>query len=183
MTLSVHCHNDRGTGVAAAELAMLAGADRVEGCLFGNGERSGNVDLVTLALNLYTQGIHPGWISRTSTSVARAVEEATRPPIHPRHPYIGDLVFTAFSGIASGCDQEGLQCAAAGRAVGSAIPADRSCGSGAHLRECHSHQQSVGEGRYCVPARTRFWRGDAAADAGGVQCDCSAERRMLPRLR
>jgi 2-isopropylmalate synthase len=98
ITLSVHTHNDRGTGVAAAELAMLAGADRVEGCLFGNGERSGNVDLVTLALNLYTQGIHPGLDFSDINSVGRAVEEATRLPIHPRHPYIGDLVFTSFSG-------------------------------------------------------------------------------------
>src|SRR5690349_12851839 len=98
VVLSVHTHNDRGTGVAAAELAMLAGADRVEGCLFGNGERSGNVDLVTLALNLYTQGIHPGLDFSDINSIGRAVEEATRLPIHPRHPYIGDLVFTSFSG-------------------------------------------------------------------------------------
>jgi len=98
VTLSVHTHNDRGTGVAAAELAMLAGADRVEGCLFGNGERSGNVDLVTLALNLYTQGIHPGLDFSDINSIGRAVEEATRLPIHPRHPYVGDLVFTSFSG-------------------------------------------------------------------------------------
>jgi 2-isopropylmalate synthase len=98
ITISVHTHNDRGTGVAAAELALLAGADRVEGCLFGNGERSGNVDLVTLALNMYTQGLHPGLDFSDINSVARAVEEATRLPIHPRHPYIGDLVFTAFSG-------------------------------------------------------------------------------------
>ena len=98
VTLSVHTHNDRGTGVAAAELAMLAGAQRVEGCLFGNGERSGNVDLVTLALNLYTQGVHPGLDFSDINAVGRAVEEATRLPIHPRHPYIGDLVFTAFSG-------------------------------------------------------------------------------------
>jgi 2-isopropylmalate synthase len=98
VTLSVHTHNDRGTGVAAAELAMLAGAQRVEGCLFGNGERSGNVDLVTLALNLYTQGIHPGLDFSDINALGRAVEEATRLPIHPRHPYVGDLVFTAFSG-------------------------------------------------------------------------------------
>jgi 2-isopropylmalate synthase len=98
VVLSVHTHNDRGTGVAAAELGMLAGAQRVEGCLFGNGERSGNVDLVTLALNFYSQGIHPGLDFSDINSVARAVEEATRLPIHPRHPYVGDLVFTAFSG-------------------------------------------------------------------------------------
>ena len=96
--ISVHPHNDRGTAVAAAELAVMAGADRVEGCLFGNGERTGNVDLVTLALNLYTQGIDPGLDFSNINEVARIVEESTRLPIHPRHPYVGDLVFTAFSG-------------------------------------------------------------------------------------
>lgn len=96
--LSVHTHNDRGCAIAAAELAQLAGADRVEGCLFGNGERTGNVDLVTLALNLYTQGIHPGLDFSHINDVARTVEDCTQLPIHPRHPYVGDLVFTAFSG-------------------------------------------------------------------------------------
>jgi 2-isopropylmalate synthase len=96
--ISVHPHNDRGTAVAAAELAVMAGADRVEGCLFGNGERTGNVDLVTLALNLYTQGVDPGLDFSNINEVARIVEESTRLPIHPRHPYVGDLVFTAFSG-------------------------------------------------------------------------------------
>jgi 2-isopropylmalate synthase len=98
VAVSLHTHNDRGTGVAAAELGLLAGADRVEGCLFGNGERSGNVDLVTLALNFYSQGIHPGLDFSDINAVAREVEHATRLPIHPRHPYVGDLVFTAFSG-------------------------------------------------------------------------------------
>ena len=106
--LSVHTHNDRGTGVAAAELGMLAGAQRVEGCLFGNGERSGNVDLVTLALNFYSQGIHPGLDFSDINSVARAVEEATRLPIHPRHPYVGDLVFTAFSGSHQDAIKKGM---------------------------------------------------------------------------
>ena len=96
--LSVHPHNDRGTAVAAAELAMLAGAERVEGCLFGNGERTGNVDLVTLALNLYTQGIAPGLDFSDINAVARTAEDCTQLPVHPRHPYVGDLVFTAFSG-------------------------------------------------------------------------------------
>ncbi len=96
--LSVHTHNDRGSAIAAAELAQLAGADRVEGCLFGNGERTGNVDIVTLALNLYTQGVHPGLDFSSINDVARAVEDCTQLPIHPRHPYVGDLVFTAFSG-------------------------------------------------------------------------------------
>ena len=108
MVLSVHTHNDRGTGVAAAELGMLAGAQRVEGCLFGNGERSGNVDLVTLALNFYSQGIHPGLDFSDINSVARAVEEATRLPIHPRHPYVGDLVFTAFSGSHQDAIKKGM---------------------------------------------------------------------------
>ncbi len=98
IVLSVHPHNDRGTGVACAEQALLAGAQRVEGCLFGNGERSGNLDLVTLALNLYSQGIAPGLDFSDIAAVARIAEECTALPIHPRHPYVGDLVFTAFSG-------------------------------------------------------------------------------------
>lgn len=96
--ISVHPHNDRGTAVASAELAVLAGAERVEGCLFGNGERTGNVDLVTLALNLYTQGVHPGLDFSDIDSVRKIVEECNQLPVHPRHPYVGDLVFTAFSG-------------------------------------------------------------------------------------
>jgi 2-isopropylmalate synthase len=96
--LSVHPHNDRGTAVAAAEFAVMAGADRIEGCLFGNGERTGNVDLVTLALNLYTQGIHPGLDFSDIDEVRRCAEYCNQLPVHPRHPYAGDLVFTAFSG-------------------------------------------------------------------------------------
>ena len=98
IVLSVHPHNDRGTAVAAAEFSVMAGADRVEGCLFGNGERTGNVDLVTLALNLYTQGIHPGLDFSDIDEVRRCVEYCNQLPVHPRHPYAGDLVFTAFSG-------------------------------------------------------------------------------------
>lgn len=96
--ISVHPHNDRGTAVAAAELAVMAGADRVEGCLFGNGERTGNVDLVTLALNLYSQGVHPGLNFSDIDRVRKLVEDCTQLPVHPRHPYAGELVFTAFSG-------------------------------------------------------------------------------------
>jgi len=96
--ISLHPHNDRGTAIAAAELGLMAGADRVEGCLFGNGERTGNVDLVTLALNMYTQGVHPGLDFSDINAVARTFEHCTQLPIHPRHPYVGDLVFTAFSG-------------------------------------------------------------------------------------
>ncbi len=98
VVLSVHPHNDRGCAVAAAELAVMAGAQRVEGCLFGNGERTGNVDLVTLALNLYSQGVDPGLDFSDINGVARTVEACTQLPVHPRHPYAGDLVFTAFSG-------------------------------------------------------------------------------------
>ncbi len=96
--ISLHPHNDRGTAVAAAELGLMAGADRVEGCLFGNGERTGNVDLVTLALNMHTQGVDPGLDFSDINAVARTYEHCTQLPIHPRHPYVGDLVFTAFSG-------------------------------------------------------------------------------------
>jgi 2-isopropylmalate synthase len=108
VTISVHPHNERGTGVAAAELALLAGAQRIEGCLFGNGERCGNVDLVTLALNLYTQGIDPGLDFSDINAVARIVEESTKLPIHPRHPYVGDLVFTAFSGSHQDAIKKGM---------------------------------------------------------------------------
>jgi 2-isopropylmalate synthase len=98
IVLSVHPHNDRGTGTAAAELALMAGADRVEGCLFGNGERTGNVDLVNIALNLYTQGVSPGLDFSDIDAVRRTVEHCNQLPVHPRHPYVGDLVFTSFSG-------------------------------------------------------------------------------------
>ncbi len=96
--LSLHPHNDRGTGVAAAELGLMAGADRVEGCLFGNGERTGNCDLVTVALNLYTQGVAPGLDFSNIEEVVQTVTYCNQLPVHPRHPYAGELVFTAFSG-------------------------------------------------------------------------------------
>lgn len=96
--LSVHTHNDRGGAVAAAELALLAGADRVEGTLLGNGERTGNLDIVTLAMNLYSQGIDPGLDLSDPDAIIRVVEECTGIPVHPRHPWVGELVFTAFSG-------------------------------------------------------------------------------------
>lgn len=108
VVLSVHPHNDRGCAVAAAELAVMAGADRVEGCLFGNGERTGNVDLVTLALNLYTQGVHPELDFSAIDEVAQLARECTALPIHPRHPYVGDLVYTAFSGSHQDAIRKGL---------------------------------------------------------------------------
>ncbi|MEV0221773.1 2-isopropylmalate synthase [Streptomyces sp. NPDC050704] len=120
--LSVHPHNDRGTGVACAELAVLAGAQRVEGCLFGNGERTGNVDLVTLALNLYAQGVNPMIDFSDIDAVREVVEHCNRLPVHPRHPYGGDLVHTAFSGthqdaIAKGLAQHAKQAAETGLSV------------------------------------------------------------------
>jgi 2-isopropylmalate synthase len=106
--ISIHPHNDRGTAVAAAELAVMAGAQRVEGTLFGNGERTGNVDIVTLALNLYSQGIGPNLDFANINEVARCAEACNQLPIHPRHPYVGDLVFTAFSGSHQDAIKKGL---------------------------------------------------------------------------
>ncbi len=108
ISISLHPHNDRGTGVAAAELGLMAGADRVEGTLFGNGERTGNVDLITLALNMYTQGVDPKLDFGNINEVARASEHCNQLPIHPRHPYVGDLVFTAFSGSHQDAIKKGL---------------------------------------------------------------------------
>ncbi|MGE4409094.1 MAG: 2-isopropylmalate synthase [Sphingobium sp.] len=98
VVISLHPHNDRGTGVAAAELGLMAGADRVEGCLFGNGERTGNCDIVTVALNMYTQGVNPALDFSDIDEVVQTVEYCNQLPVHPRHPYAGELVFTAFSG-------------------------------------------------------------------------------------
>ncbi|CAN7380985.1 2-isopropylmalate synthase [Rhizobacter sp. LjRoot28] len=98
IVLSVHPHNDRGTGTATGELALMAGAERIEGCLFGNGERTGNLDLVNVALNLYTQGVAPGLDFSDIDEVRRCVEHCNQLPVHPRHPYVGDLVYTSFSG-------------------------------------------------------------------------------------
>jgi 2-isopropylmalate synthase len=118
--LSVHPHNDRGTGIACAELALLAGAQRVEGCVFGNGERTGNVDIATLALNLHAQGVDPMIDFSDIDEIARVVAHCTRMPIHERHPYVGDLVHTAFSGthqdaIKKGMAEHRARAAASGR--------------------------------------------------------------------
>jgi 2-isopropylmalate synthase len=113
VVLSVHPHNDRGTAVAAAELAVLAGADRVEGTLFGNGERTGNVDIVTLALNLFSQGVDPGLDLSDIDGLRRVAEHCNRLPVHPRHPYAGDLVYTAFSGSHQDAIKKGMAAIAA----------------------------------------------------------------------
>ena len=107
--LSLHPHNDRGTAVAAAELGVMAGADRVEGTLFGNGERTGNVDVVTLALNLFSQGVDPELNFSDIDAARRTVEHCNRLPVHPRHPYVGDLVYTAFSGSHQDAIKKGFE--------------------------------------------------------------------------
>jgi 2-isopropylmalate synthase len=109
ITLSVHPHNDRGTAVAATELAVMAGADRVEGTLFGNGERTGNVDIMTLALNLFSQGIDPGLVITDIDEIVRTVEHCNQLPVHPRHPYAGELVHTAFSGSHQDAIKKGFE--------------------------------------------------------------------------
>jgi 2-isopropylmalate synthase len=109
ITLSVHPHNDRGTAVAATELAVMAGAERVEGTLFGNGERTGNVDVVTLALNLFSQGVDPGLVITDIDEIVRTVEHCNQLPVHPRHPYAGELVYTAFSGSHQDAIKKGLE--------------------------------------------------------------------------
>jgi 2-isopropylmalate synthase len=109
IVLSLHPHNDRGTAVAATELAVMAGADRVEGTLFGNGERTGNVDVVTLALNLFSQGVDPGLDFSDIDAARRTVEHCNRLPVHPRHPYVGDLVYTAFSGSHQDAIKKGFE--------------------------------------------------------------------------
>jgi len=109
--LSVHPHNDRGSAVAAAELAVMAGAERIEGTLFGNGERTGNVDLITLALNLFTQGVEPGLDISDIDEMRRVVESCNQLPVHPRHPYAGELVYTAFSGSHQDAIKKGMDAA------------------------------------------------------------------------
>ncbi|HPU59290.1 MAG TPA: 2-isopropylmalate synthase, partial [Candidatus Avimonas sp.] len=107
--ISIHPHNDRGTGVAAAELAILAGAERVEGTLFGNGERTGNLDIITLGLNMYTQGMDPGLDFSNIPALREMYERCTRMRVYERHPYAGDLVFTAFSGSHQDAINKGMQ--------------------------------------------------------------------------
>ena len=167
--LSVHPHNDRGTAVAAAELAMLAGAERVEGCLFGNGERTGNVDLVTLAMNLYTQGIDPGLDFSDIDGVRRVVERCNQIPVHPRHPYAGDLVFTAFSGS----HQDAIRKGFAQREPGTVwdvpyLPIDPADLGRSYDAVIRVNSQS-GKGGATYPARARSWLHAAAARADRVQ--------------
>ncbi len=109
VVISLHTHNDRGTGIAACELGLMAGADRVEGCLFGNGERTGNCDLVTIALNMYSQGVDPQLDLSDIDAIAGTVEYCNQLPIHPRHPYVGELVYTSFSGSHQDAIKKGFE--------------------------------------------------------------------------
>ena len=168
VVLSVHAHNDRGTGVATAELSQMAGADRIEGCLFGNGERSGNVDIVTLALNLYTQGVHPNLDFSNINAVAHVVEQATQLPIHPRHPYVGDLVFTAFSGSHQDAIKKGFH-HQQGKAVWTVpyLPIDPA--DGQKLRQRHPCQQPVRQRRDWLLVGEQLRRRLTPQDARGIQ--------------
>ena len=145
--VSLHTHNDRGTGVAATELGLLAGADRVEGTLFGNGERTGNLDIVTVALNLYTHGIHPGLDFTDINAIRDVYERCTRMEVPARQPYAGELVFTAFSGS----HQDAIKKSWAAQKPGQPwdvlyIPIDPA-DIGRSLQGHHPHQQPVGQGR------------------------------------
>ena len=133
--LSIHPHNDRGSAVAATELALLAGGERVEGALFGNGERTGNVDIVTLALNLFSHGIDPKLDLSDIDEVRRVVEYCNQLPVHIRHPYVGELVYTAFSGSHQDAIKKGMDAIEAQGPgdLGGAVPADRSEGRRANV--------------------------------------------------
>ena len=157
--LSLHPHNDRGCAVAAAELGVPAGADRVEGTLFGNGERTGNVDVVNLAMNLFSQGIDPKLDMSDIDHLRRVTEYCNRLPVHLRHPYVGDLVYTSFSGSHQDAIKKGF--AALGnrlRRVGRAVPADRPQARRPHVRGGHPRQQPVGQGwrRLCHEGGARL---------------------------
>ena len=164
VVLSSTPHNDEGMGVAATELAVLAGADRVEGCLLGNGERTGNVDLVTLGLNWLTQGIDPQLDLSNVPEIRKTVEYCNQIKISERHPYAGNFVFTAFSGSHQDAIKKGLVVlveVAAERAwrrsrqlrVACAVPADRPEGHRPYVRSHHSRQLAVRQGRHGLPAQ------------------------------
>ena len=159
VVLSLHPHNDRGCAVAAAEFGVMAGADRVEGTLFGNGERTGNVDVVNLAMNLFANGVDPELDITDIDALRRVAEYCNRLPVHPRHPYVGDLVYTAFSGSHQDAIKKGFDALARRlRPVGRAVPADRPEARRAHLRGRDPGQQPVRQGRRRLrdPQRARF---------------------------
>ena len=183
--LSVHPHNDRGTAVAAAELALMAGADRIEGCLFGQGERTGNVDLVTLGMNLFSQGVDPQIDFSDIDEIRRTAEYCNQMEVHPRHPYAGDLVYTSFSGshqdaIKKGFEAMEARAAAAGQVrrrhrVGGPVPAHRPEGRRPLLRGRHPRQLAVRQGRYRLRPEERPQAGPAAPHADRVLEDHPGE--------
>ena len=178
VAISLHPHNDRGTATAATELAMMAGADRVEGCLFGHGERTGNVDLVTLGMNLFSQGIDPKIDFSHIDEIRRTVEYCTNLPVHPRHPYAGDLVYTAFSGSHQDAIKKGLEdlekrAEAEGHQrardrLAGAVPADRPLRCRPHVRGGHPGELPVRQGRRGLHHEVRAQPGPAAAAADRV---------------
>ena len=210
VVLSLHPHNDRGTAVAAAELGRMAGADRIEGCLFGNGERTGNVCLVTLGLNLFSQGIDPQIDFSDIDEIRRTVEYCNQLPVHERHPYGGDLVYTAFSGSHQDAIKKGFEwmerdAATAGvdvadQTLGGAVPADRPQGRRPVLRGRDPGQLPVRQGRRglhhahrapprpAAPAADRVQPGRAGAHRlrrrrGLAGADVGGVRGRVPRAR
>ena len=188
--LSLHPHNDRGTAIAAAELGYMAGADRIEGCLFGNGERTGNVDLVALGINLFTQGIDPQIDFSDIDEVRRTAEYCNQLPVHERSPWAGDLVYTAFSGSHQDAIKKGFEAMEAERRaqrrrrrrarVGGAVPAGRPEGPRPRLRGRHPRQLAVGQGRRRLPAEDRPRARPAAPPADRVLA-ASCRPRPTPR--
>jgi isopropylmalate/homocitrate/citramalate synthase len=148
--ISLHPHNDRGTGIAATELGLMAGADRVEGTLFGNGERTGNVDVVTLALNMFTQGVDPKLDCSDIERIKAVFEYSNQMKIGERHPLRRRTGLHRVFRLAPGCDQQGHEGDPQGQqaGLGSALPADRPARCGAVLRGDHPHQLAVGQGRH-----------------------------------
>ena len=177
--LSLHPHNDRGTAVAAAELAIMAGADRVEGTLFGNGERTGNVDIMTLALNLFSQGIDPGLVITDIDEIVRTVEHCNQLPVHPRHPYAGELVYTAFSGSHQDAIKKGFEALAKRNdALWEVpyLPIDPKDLGRTYEAVIRVNSQS-GQGRRCLCAEGRSRARPAARAADRVQQGCAGGRR------
>ncbi len=173
VVLSLHPHNDRGTAVAAAELGYLAGADRIEGCLFGNGERTGNVCLVTLGLNLFTQGIDPQIDFSDIDEIRRTVEYCNQLPVHERHPYGGDLVYTAFSGCHQDAIKKGFE-ALERDAAAAGVPVERA--RRGRCPTCPSTRKDVGRTYEAVI------RVNSQSGKGGVAYILKTEHKLdLPR--
>ncbi len=168
--LSLHPHNDRGTAVAAAEFGLMAGADRIEGTLFGNGERTGNVDVVNLAMNMFSQGVDPRLDISDIDALRRVAEHCNRLPVEPRHPYVGDLVYTSFSGSHQDAIKKGMEALPPDYDdLGSALPADRPQARRPQLRGRHPGQQPVRQGRRRLHHEGRARHGPAAPPPDRVQ--------------